>query len=1102
MTQKTAYIFSFLVCCIFIACENEQVPNLDLPLYELVSSNDSGVNFSNEVYEEDAYNHVLMDAFYDGAGLAVLDVNNDGLPDLYFAANQGNDRLYLNKGNMEFEDISKSSGIFQQKGNWSSCVTIADVNKDGFDDIYVGKFLDNDIEKRKNTLFINQKDNTFLDQAESFKVADSGYTTSACFFDYDNDGWLDLYVGNQPHIDVKVKKNREFDLKNPLKYSDKLYRNNQGKGFTDVTVSSNILNFTYTLSSVAGDYDNDGDMDLFVTSDYEEPDMFYRNLGNGTFKEVAKESFRHTSNFSMGSDMGDINNDGYLDLMTNDMAFENNFRQKANMSGMNPEKFQALVDAGYNYQYMFNCLQINNANYTFSEIAQMAGVFKTDWSWTVLFMDADHDGNKDIFITNGQPKDLQNKDYHKKRAEAIKEVSANFTRPDEKVNAKSLSDLAPTYVSSNYMFRNNGDFTFTNVSEDWGLGQPAWSIGAVYADLDKDGDLEIIINNINEKAFIYKSNAVEKKENNFLQIHLKNKHKNGNGARIYVHHDGQRQLIEIAPNRGYMSTVQAIAQFGLGESKKVDKVEVQFELGKTLVKDNVAVNSTLVFDEKDANNQGLGIPTPTTLFRQMPDAEVATFNHIENEYDDYKDEVLLPYRMSRLGPTVCEGDVNNDGLADLFFGSAANQVSVLYIQNKSGGFTLTKQSLFNADRKHEDLDALFFDADGDQDLDLYVCSGGNEFKHGDQLLQDRLYLNDGKGQFTSKANLPTFKVSTASVSASDFDKDGDMDLFVGGRNIPNKYGYSAPSILLSNENGIFTKAVDKIGMELLENLGMITAVQWLDVDGDQDDDLLVAGEFMELRLFINTDGSFEEQTEKYGLQNTEGMWNVLHATDIDDDGDMDIVAGNMGMNNKVEISAEKPFEVFVKDFDDNGTNDVYLGYHEDGKCYPVRGRQCSSEQMPFIKEKYENYTAFASATLDQVLENKLEQSIHKKAIIPQSSLFVNQGDNFKRVSLPNWSQISPIYGISSGDYNNDGKIDLFMVGNFYEREVETTRSDAGNGVILINKGKQNFEALMPYHTGIKAIYDARDVCSFKAPDGKDVLVVANNNGASQFYKLK
>ena len=1074
-------------------------------LFEKVPASHSGISFNNELIENFNYNHIRYDVVYQGAGVAVGDINNDGLADFYISGNMVKDKLYLNKGEMKFEDISIAAGVGLDD-KWSTGATMADVNNDGFLDIYVCKYLLDDPSKRENILYINNGDLTFTDRAKEYGIADQGYSTMANFFDYNKDGHLDLYVGNQPPVS-RLKKTVQSQQINYV-YTDQLYRNNGNGTFTNVTEEAGITNYNFTLSVTVSDINNDTWPDIYVACDFEEPDVYYENNGDGTFTNVINEKMRHLSTFSMGVDIADVNNDGWMDLYAADMVAADNKRLKSNMSGMNPEKFWGLAKLGYHYQYMFNAFQLNNGNGTFSEIGQMAGISNSDWSWATLFADYDNDGLKDLIVTNGLVKDIKNNDYRRRRKVVMDSLANEFRARGEKpaINPMDLINMAPSVKLNNYVFQNNGDLTFTDRVDDWGLEDKTWTHGAAYADFDNDGDVDLIINNMNDPAFLYENKAVDNNLNGYLRIKLIGDKLNLNsiGARVWIYYDDQMQVQEVSPVRGYFSRNEEILHFGVGDRKTIDKMVVWWLDGRQMTLTDVKTDQLLKLKQADAKETNL---QPNRVSEKMMQQIVAAdlgvdFNHQENDFNDFEREILLPHKMSHLGPSLAVGDVNNDGLEDFFIGGPSGQAGALYFQ-EANGFSQSTNNPWSADKKSEDVGALFFDCDGDKDLDLYIVSGGNDFKENDRALQDRLYVNDGKGDFTkAQKQLPLMITSGSKAKASDFDGDGDLDLFVGGRQVPGKYGISVRSYLLQNNNGKFIDKTAELAPALLE-AGMVSDAVWTDYDGDNDEDLIVVGEWMPITIYQNDSGKFENVTDELNMQNSSGWWNTISAADFDKDGDTDYVIGNLGLNIKYKASEDEPFQVFVKDFDDNGTHDVYLAYYDrDGVCYPVRGRQCSSQQLPFIKEEFKTYGKFATATVDEVLGDRKEGAVVKEAKIFESIYLENVGeDGFIIKVLPNEAQISPIFGIVPYDWNNDGHLDLLTAGNYYEREVETTRSDAGIGSILLGNGAGNFKAVLSVESGLNAYKDVRDVKLIKDSKSDPLIIIANNNDYLEFYRL-
>ena len=846
MNKQTLNLFSlFLLIILFAACQADNQPfeggksAADVQLFQALPATQTGITFNNEVIENNNFNHILQDVIFNGGGVAVIDINNDGLQDLFFAGNQKMDKLYLNKGDMQFEDITIAAGILSE--TWSTAVSVADINNDGWLDIYVGKYMLEPAASRANLLYINNGNNTFTEKSQQYGIADNGHTTAANFFDYDKDGWLDLYVGNQPFVARHIKNsNAEEGIADKTPYSDRLYHNNGDGTFTDVTQAAGITNYNYTLSATTSDMDNDGWMDIYVACDYEEPDVFYKNNGDGTFTNVANTVLRHMSNFSMGVDLADFNNDGWMDIYVADMVAADNYRLKANMSGMNPEKFWNLARSGYHYQYMFNMLQLNNGNGTFSEIGHLAGLSNTDWSWSTLFGDYDNDGDKDLLVTNGLVRDIKNKDYINKRKVLMDSLVAEARAQgieQPQINSMDLIKDAPSVKLANYVYENNGDLSFTDRVLDWGLDKKTWSHGAIYSDLDLDGDLDLVISNMNDISDVYANQAADLQLNNYLQVQLIGNHGNnrlGYGSRVWIYQGDGLQVQDVSPTRGYFSSCDPTLHFGLGAAQSIDKVVVQWPNGKISEMTNVPVNQRLVFNQAEA---GTGtqpsVNANSTLFAHVTSESGVDFQHKENTFDDYEREVLLPHRMSTLGPCMEKGDVNGDGLEDVFIGGPAGQAGVLYLQGTDGKFSPSTSAPWAADSGSEDINALFFDADADQDLDLYVVSGGNEFNPGSPKYQDRLYINDGQGNFRKNMQaIPALPISGGVASAGDLDGDGDMDLFVGGRQVPGQYGIPEKSFILQNNNGKFINVTESLAPELVKP-GMVTDAKWFDYDGGQ-----------------------------------------------------------------------------------------------------------------------------------------------------------------------------------------------------------------------------------------------------------------------------
>jgi hypothetical protein len=1090
------YLLYFICFTILFNCETEPQRNLYpeelIGGLELLPKEKTGIDFSNTITESTYFNHYYYSQLYVGSGVAIGDLNNDGLPDVFFGGNQVADRLYLNKGNFQFEDITKQSKVAKNSG-WTWGVTMADVNADGYLDIYVSRngYSDNP-EDRRNQLYINNQDLTFTESALKYGLGDYGFSTQAVFFDMDNDGDLDMYQVNQI-ADKKLLLINKIPREQFKFFRDRIYRNDNGK-FKDVSEEVGITrDVAYGLSVNATDFNNDGWMDLYVANDYAEPDFMYYNNGDGTFTNVINEKLKHITQLSMGSDTGDMNNDGLLDLITTDMTPNDHYRSKTNMASMSTKAFNTMVEAGAHRQYMTNTLQINTGMGTFSDIANMAGISFTDWSWASLLVDLDNDGWKDIIISNGIKKDVDNNDYRNK----VQNLSKDATAED----LFQLSKDTPSQPISNFAFRNKGNLEFEKVSEKWGFDTPSFSNGMAYGDLDNDGDLDIITNNIDAPAFVYENKAT----GNFLKIKIEGSEQNkfGIGTKAIIRHNGKMQLAENTVTRGFISSVEHNLFFGLGKDIEVDKIEVIWPNGKVNSFENVGANQTIVANYKDAKPGSKVSEKDNTYVTQIQPNDLGIdFVHKENEYDDFKDQILLPHRLSENGPFSAVQDVNGDGLEDLFIGGALDQSGVLYLQQKSGQFVKSDSQPWEKDKSSEDMEGLFIDVDGDKDFDLYIASGGNEYSTGSPQLQDRLYINDGQGNFTkNESALPAISQSTQCVKASDIDGDGDLDLFVGTRLISGKYTFPATSYLLINNNGKFTKSASETA-PALTNIGMVTDAVFTDVDQDGDEDLMIVGEWMEIKMLVNNNGVFEDDSEKFGLKDTRGMWWSVTASDLDNDGDDDYIIGNLGKNNKFKASIEHPFKVYANDFDNNGTNDVVLAKFYKDDYVPVRGRECTSQQMPYVAEKFEDYDSFASSKLIDILpEDKIDGSVIYEIKSFESIILINDNGKLVLKSLPNEAQISPIKSTLVYDINGDGFKDIVTVGNHYGVEVETTRYDAGFGTVLLGDGKNNFKSLSPMETGFFVPYDSRDVKQLKRKNN-NLFIITNNNDKPSVFSLK
>ena len=1099
MKIKFLYFKVFLlVSFLMISCQNTKRDLFPETLeggFELLPSEKTGIDFNNSIKETAYFNHFFFGQIYVGAGVAIGDLNNDGLPDVFFGGNQVGDRLYLNKGDFKFVDISKSSKISRSPG-WTWGVTMADVNADGYLDIYVsrnGNLLD--LNKRRNQLFINNKDLTFTESAISYGLADVGFSSQAVFFDMDNDGDLDMYQVNQP-ADNKVLLVNKVTNKDYESFKDKLYRNDNGK-FKDVSAEVGISReLAYGLSVNASDFNNDGFTDLFISNDYAAPDFLYYNNGDGTFKNVTKDKLKHMSQYSMGSDTGDINNDGLIDLYTTDMTPDDHYRSKMNMASMNSTTFKEMVKNTDSYQYMSNTLQINSGLGMFSDVANLAGVSNTDWSWASLLVDIDNDGWKDLLVTNGIKKDIDNNDH--------KILVTNNLKNPTYSKLFELSENTPSKPISNFALKNKGNLQFEKVNEKWNFNLPSFSHGMAYGDLDNDGDLDIVINNMESSAFIYKNKAT----GNYLKIKLEGSKKNqfGYGAKATIFYKNEIQTAENTVTRGYFSSVEPNLFFGLGKHKIVEKVIVKWHDGKINEYTNIKANQTIIakyassFKQKETQ---FNIIKP--ILTKLNSKEIGIdFKHKENEFDDFEEEILLPHKLSSNGPFSASADVNGDGLEDLFIGGAIGQVGVLYLQKDNGKFVQNSSQPWKKDKDSEDLGALFLDVDNDNDQDLFVTSGGSEYKSGNPLLKDRLYINDGNGNFSkdSKA-IPSIYESSQCVKTSDIDADGDLDLFIGIRLIAGKYAFPATSYILINDNGKFKKAASYIAPPL-KDIGMVTDAVFSDIDNDGDIDLIVVGEWMKIKVLENDNGIFIDSSVKFGIKDdSRGIWWSITASDLDNDGDDDYIIGNLGKNNKFKATKEQPFKVYVNDFDNNGTNDVVLAKYYKGDYVPMRGKECTTQQMPYVSEKFKDYHSFASSKLIDILpEGKVKDALVYEITNFESIILINENGKLKRKQLPIQAQLSPIKGTLVDDFNADGYKDILLVGNHYGVEVETTRYDAGYGALLLGDGNNNFKFTPPNISGFHIPLDSRSLHPIHINKKKGIIITNNNDSLVIYNRNK
>ena len=1089
----------FILC----ACGNkpkQEAAGAEAPVFRQLPSSRTGVTFRN-VVQENINNYFDYFAYvYNGGGVGIGDINNDGLPDLFFTGNEVPNRLYLNQGNLTFKDITSSAGV-AGNGRWNNGVTFVDINNDGLLDIYVCKGGWHDPEEqRRNLLFVNQGDLTFKEKAKEFGLDESGYSIHASFFDMDNDNDLDVYITCRPDsFDLPLTEMVRQKKLSPTDSRDKLYRNENGK-FREIGLQAGIVNnFGYALSVVTSDLNNDGWTDIFVANDFAESDYLYINQRDGTFKEQIRKATNHISMYSMGTDVADINNDGLEDIMVSEMLPEDYKRSKVSMPSMDVAGFNAIVKSGMHKQYMHNALHLNQGDLFFSDISQLAGVAKTEWSWSCLLSDFDNDGLRDMFVANGYKRDVFDGDLKKKLAAFISRKRDQFKSPQEMLR-KDFDDFINLYDSikvKDYLFKNNGNLKFEKVTDAWGFQEPGFSNGAAVGDLDNDGDLELVVNRIDDEAFVYENTASPRNRYLKLKLHGPAGNPDGIGAKVTLYHEGSIQYFENKVVRGYLSSCDPVVHFGTGGIQTLDSVKVQWQDGRINRYLHVPTNQLIAVSyEQSALPSASAPPGPVPVFQEAGELLSGPFVHRENEFNEYRDQILLPHMFSRSGPFIATGDVNGDGRQDFYVGGAAGQSGALYLQI-DGKFSRKEVPVFARDQGYEDMGCAFFDADADGDLDLYVVSGGSEFPDGSKNYQDRLYLNNGKAEFT-KGSLPVTASSGSCVAVCDFDGDGDLDVFRGGQVTPGTYPKDPVSYLLINEKGKYTDRTADLA-PLLSRAGMVNTATWVDLDGDKKPELVLTGEWMPVRIFSNRSGILREVSSDFGLEGTEGWWNRVVADDLDGDGDQDLLLGNLGENYKFQASVEKPFQVYAKDFDGNGTNDIFLArYYQDTRLVPIRGRECTSQQMPVIAKKFPTYVSFAESDLHGILGKDMETAMHYQARLFSSIMLVNEKGKLVMNKLPVEAQLSTVNGIIVDDFDRDGIRDILLAGNRFDVEVETTAADASPGLLLKGTGGLNFKSLKPGESGFFVPYNVKDIQSLKTGDETLVLVGINNEALRIF----
>ncbi|PCJ98000.1 MAG: hypothetical protein COA50_03460 [Flavobacteriaceae bacterium] len=1104
--KKTYYLLCVLV--VFVSCMKDQEK-----LFKQIPSDLSGIKFNNLIVETDSVNILTEEYIFNGGGVAVGDFDNDGLPDLFFTGNQVTNKLYLNKGDFVFDEVSFESGI-EAVNKWCTGVTVVDINADGLSDIYVSVAMSNDDKNRANLLFVNQgldekKVPTFKEMATEYGIAESGNSMWATFFDYDKDGFLDLYVLNNEQVQSMPTNYRPKVVDGSAISNDRLYHNNGDGTFSDVTLEAGIVIEGFGLGIAVSDINYDGWPDIHISNDYQTNDLLYINNGDGTFSNDIKNYIRHQSKFSMGSDISDYNNDGFLDLVTLDMLGETNYRMKTTIGNNN--YINNILNKRYDYepQYSRNMLhQGNGVGVPFSEIGLMAGMSKTDWSWSPLFMDVDNDGYKDLLITNGFPRDITDKDFGDFRI-----GMAPFLSPHK------ILDSIPTVKIPNYGFKNNGNGMFEDMSDSWGLNAPSFSNGAAFVDLDKDGDLDYVVNNINEEAFIFRNTQREQNlTNGFINVKLNGPKHNemGIGVKLALKYgENEVQYYEHYLTRGYMSSVDEIAHFGLGLHVNIESIEILWPDGKFQKLENIETNQTLLLAHKDAKLIDISaLPFPfvqketTQMFTEISKEIGVDLIHQEKDIVDYSMQRILPHKLSQNGPCIAVGDIDGNQYEDFIIGSSSTFSPVIYFQKADG--TFSKKLLFETviDKKYEEESMVLFDLDNDGDLDLYLVSGSNEFINEDNLYVDRLMTNDGEGNFTfAMDKMPIVKASGSVVKAQDFDNDGFVDLFVGGRTPVAQFPMPDKSFLLKN-NGGKLEDVTEILAPGLANIGMVTDAVWTDVNNDDLQDLVVVGEFMAITIYENRKTSFSK-LESSGLENYLGWWESVISEDFDNDGDFDFLVGNMGANNFYQPTEEQPVTLLAKDYDDNGSIDpvmfTYLKNEEgDFESFPVNFWGDLFGQSPLFRAKFNLYKEYASTTQKDLLnKEELEGATKLIGNYDKTSFIENLGNGkFKLKALPVNAQQAPINGAIVLDVDNDNNLDVLLVGNDYGNETFIGNYDAFNGLLLKGNGKGAFNSIDAKESGFVVSGDAKAIAKVKSAVGGMLYVVTQNRDEILVYKKK